>query len=101
MRPTLAKALLLSCSMSGFLAGCSSVDPAAGFPDLENTVQERLGKHVRWLRGDPEDAEVEQIIRKLLQEPLSVDAAVEIALLSNRSLQATYEDLGVAQADLV
>jgi cobalt-zinc-cadmium efflux system outer membrane protein len=101
MRPLLAKAVLLSCAASGLLAGCASVDPAAGFPDVQSTVQERLGKRIRWFLGKPEDAEVEQAIRNLLKEPLTVDAAVEIALLSNRSLQATYEELGVAQADLV
>src|SRR3972149_6718413 len=32
---------------------------------------------------------------------LTIDEAVQIALLNNRSLQATYEELGIAQADLV
>ncbi|MGH9390674.1 MAG: TolC family protein, partial [Vicinamibacteria bacterium] len=30
-----------------------------------------------------------------------IDAAVQLALLNNRSLQATYEELAIAQADLV
>lgn len=83
------------------LLGCGSVPVDAGFPDVENLVKERLAKRVRWLRGGPEDAEVDAAVQGLLKEPLSVDTAVEIALLSNRSLQATYEELGVAQADLV
>jgi cobalt-zinc-cadmium efflux system outer membrane protein len=37
----------------------------------------------------------------MMRKPLSADEAVQIALLNNRMLQATYEDLGVAQADLV
>lgn len=37
----------------------------------------------------------------MLAKPLTADEAVQIALLNNRELQATYEDLGVAQADLV
>lgn len=84
-----------------FMLGCGSVPADAGFPDVEQLVQERLSKRARWLRGGPEDAEVETAVRDLLKEPLSVDAAVQIALLSNRSIQATYEDLGVAQAEVV
>ena len=37
----------------------------------------------------------------LLADSLTADAAVQVALLNNRRLQATYEDLGVAQASLV
>jgi outer membrane protein, heavy metal efflux system len=37
----------------------------------------------------------------LLRKKLTVDDAVQIALLNNRDLQAVYSDLGVAQADLV
>jgi cobalt-zinc-cadmium efflux system outer membrane protein len=44
---------------------------------------------------------VRQAVEKLLQKELSVDAAVQIALLNNPSLQATYEELGVSQADVV
>jgi cobalt-zinc-cadmium efflux system outer membrane protein len=37
----------------------------------------------------------------MMQKELSADAAVQIALIGNPGLQATYEELGVAQADLV
>ena len=37
----------------------------------------------------------------MLAEELTVDGAVQVALLNNRNLQATYEGLAVAQADLV
>ena len=38
---------------------------------------------------------------RLLQKELSVDTAVQIALLNNRDLQGSYASLGIAQADLV
>jgi cobalt-zinc-cadmium efflux system outer membrane protein len=101
MRILLANVSLLLSLPAVALLGCGSVDPEAGFSDVQSRVQERLGKRVRWLQGKPEDAEVERAVQDLLKEPLTVDAAVEIALLSNRTLQATYEDLGIAQADLV
>jgi outer membrane protein TolC len=40
-------------------------------------------------------------VASLLQEQLSADTAVQIALLSNRDLQATYNDLGISEAAYV
>jgi outer membrane protein TolC len=40
-------------------------------------------------------------VAELLKAPLSADSAVEIALLSNRSLQASYAELGISESDLV
>jgi cobalt-zinc-cadmium efflux system outer membrane protein len=40
-------------------------------------------------------------LRDLLSRELTVETAVQVALLNNKTLQATYEDLSVAQADLV
>jgi cobalt-zinc-cadmium efflux system outer membrane protein len=83
------------------LAGCSSVPEEAGFGDAAATVRERSGLEIRWDRGQPEDEEVAARLRALLERELDAEAAVEIALLRNRHLQALYEDLRIAQADLV
>lgn len=40
-------------------------------------------------------------IRMLLATPLSAESAMEIALLNNPALQATYAEAGIAEADLV
>lgn len=40
-------------------------------------------------------------VRSLLGKDLTAYDAVQLALLNNLSLQATYQDLGIAQADLV
>ncbi len=40
-------------------------------------------------------------VRALLRDKLTVDEAVQVALLNTPSLQAVYERLGVAQADVV
>ena len=47
------------------------------------------------------DTHVDQEVRALLHDTLTVDGAVQVALLNNRTLQALYAELGVAQADLV
>jgi outer membrane protein TolC len=41
------------------------------------------------------------VVADLLAKPLSADAAVQVALLNNRDLQASLAELGVAEADLV
>lgn len=41
-----------------------------------------------------------QTIKELLEKPLTVDAAVQVAVLNNRSLQSTLQELGIAKAEL-
>lgn len=83
------------------LAGCASVPRDAGFKDVNAMARERLGHDLRWDRGGEEDAQVRDRLRALLAAPLTDDGAVEVALLHNRGIQAVYEELGIAQADLV
>ncbi len=90
---------VLTCSL--VLSGCASVPRKGGFSDVAQVIEERAGQRVHWSQGTPEDAEVTRAVEALLADELSVGAAVQIALLNNRGLQATYEDLGIAQADLV
>src|SRR5437016_3564975 len=90
--------LLLS---AGALAGCAHVDPNPAFRELANTVHLRTGKRVQWNRGSAEDAQAQAVVTSLLSRPLTANSAVQIALLNNHNLQATYEELGIAQADLV
>jgi outer membrane protein, heavy metal efflux system len=93
---TLGIVLTASC-----LAGCAHVDPNPAFADVARTVHLRTGKRVQWNRGSAEDAQAQAAVASLLSRPLTADSAVQVALLNNRNLQATYEDLGIAQADLV
>ena len=84
----------------GMMAGCV-VPREAGFPDVSQTVRQRTGYEVQWIRGEAEDALVAAAVATLLSDSLAVEEAVQIALLNNRRLQATYENLGVAQAEVV
>lgn len=56
---------------------------------------------MQWNRGTAEDAAASCAVSKLLSQPLTADTAVQVALLNNHRLQATLEELGIAQADLV
>src|SRR3989304_5884830 len=85
----------------GVLTGCASVPKVAGFLAVQNIIEQRIGRRVHWNQGTSEDAAVVDAVWSMLQQELTLDEAVQIALLNNRSLQATYEELGIAQADLV
>lgn len=91
---------LVAAVLAATLPGCATVSTDAGFASVRQKVIERLDvTTVDWHRNT--DATVAGEVRQLLQAPLTPDAAVQVALLNNRTLQAEYEELGVAQADLV
>lgn len=81
--------------------GCASTSVERPFHEVAEAVEQRSGHRVLWDQGATEDRQAEQAVRALLSRELTVDGAVQIALLRNQSLQATYEELGIAQADLV
>ena len=83
------------------LTGCAHVQRDGEFAEVEQLVAERIPQKVHWYQGSSEDAAVDQALHELIAKPLTVQAAVQIALLNNHRLQAEYEELGIAQADLV
>ncbi|HVY46975.1 MAG TPA: TolC family protein [Minicystis sp.] len=91
-----------ACAAAGALLvlGCS-VPKEAGFPDVARDVEQRIGHRIFWNQGGEADAAVAAVVRAALKHPLAPDEAVQIALLENPKLQATYEELTVTQADLV
>jgi len=80
---------------------CATVPEEAGFSDAAAVVRERTGLEIQWGRGQLQDEAVDAKVRELLERDLDAESAVAIALLRNRHLQALYEDLRIAQADLV
>jgi cobalt-zinc-cadmium efflux system outer membrane protein len=83
------------------LAGCANMKPGMGFNDVQKTVAERTGARMHWNNGSAEDADVKAAVASMLDKELTADEAVAIALLNNRELQAIYEELNLAQADIV
>ena len=64
-------------------------------------AQQELKKDVAAIRS-PEEAEAAAVtVRRLLNRTLTADAAVQIALLNNRGLQAAYDELAIADAERV
>lgn len=83
------------------LAGCASLSPDAGFAAVEQAAKERLGKELRWARSDADQGAIDKRVAELLARPLTVDDAVQVALLNNRGLQATFQELGITEAEVV
>lgn len=84
-----------------FAVGCGTVDKSRGHAEVSNLVQARIGIATGWDRGTPDDQQVADHVNALLAAGLNRQRAIEIALVNNRELQATYEDLGVSQAEMV
>lgn len=81
--------------------GCATVDPGPKWQELETLSEERTGEQMIWERTE-EDAEIiKNRIDILLRDGLSRKEAIQIALLNNRMLQASFENIGIAEANLV
>jgi cobalt-zinc-cadmium efflux system outer membrane protein len=94
--------LFLITMLTAALSACTSTSTDNAFTDVQQILSDRTQNHrIHWNKNSPADAAVAAEIQKLLAAELTPQAAVQIALLNNRSLQATYEDLSIAQADLV
>src|SRR4051812_33352730 len=99
-----AMSLLRTGMMLGgalLLAACKTFSPDGGMAPVATFANEELGKDVVAIRNEADAAAARTAVERLLQRPLSADAAVQIALLNNRRLQAAYNELGIAEADLV
>lgn len=87
--------------LMGALSGCFRVDtnPEPHFTEVQEEVASRTGENLYW------DQAIESSVTsistgELLNTELTDTKAVQIALLNNRNLQAIYENLGIAQANL-
>jgi len=87
--------------LPGLLLSCAQVPREAGFGEVQGLVEEKIDYRLHWNQGTDADVEVEKMIAEMLADELNLDAVVQIALLNNPRLQATYEELGVSQADVV
>lgn len=78
-----------------FLAGCIPSQDAT-FEDVKKWVKPGLEA------APISPAEIQQgaqlLSKPLLEKPLTLDTAIQIALLNNKTLQAKYEDLWIAKA---
>jgi cobalt-zinc-cadmium efflux system outer membrane protein len=82
-------------------ASCGGVSAERGHDQVGREVRARTGHATGWEKGPPDDARVTAWVAQQTAAGLTRSRAVEIALINNPALQATYEALGVSQADMV
>src|SRR5512134_825557 len=92
--------LLMAVATTTLLGGCASVNPRPAFEDVRTTVADRSRLQPEWSLTPSEVSAAERVVASLLAAPLTADAAVQVAFLNNSTLQATFEEIGISQADL-
>jgi outer membrane protein TolC len=83
------------------VTGCKSLTADGGMAFVEEVANTELRKDVVAIRNPEQADEVHARVAALLRQPLTADTAVQIALLNNRGLQAAYNALGIAEAEMV
>ncbi len=84
--------LLLTTSCKGR----SDSEPQAIFTQIKEEITASTGREIYWNNDD--NIVHEASLEELLKSELTIDRAVQIALLNNPSLQAEYERIGIASA---
>jgi outer membrane protein TolC len=83
------------------LSGCAAFSPDGGMTVVANVAGETIHKEVVSIRTEDDAQRADAAVQVLLRRALTVDTAVQLALLSNRGLQASYNELALAETDLV
>lgn len=83
------------------LSGCASFSDDAGLGRVGEYTRARIGQAAEWQRTPESQAQARERSAALLAQPLTPEAAVALALLNNRDLQARLAELGIAEAELV
>ncbi len=79
--------------------GCATVDPKQDFDHASRLITDRTGSPEVY---EPSaDALVKDKIDALLSDGLTVDEAVQLALLNSPALQSAFQEIGASRADLV
>jgi outer membrane protein TolC len=92
-------AALVSASL--LLGGCATFSKDGGFGNVQQTTQQHIKQEIAWPKTKDEQSKVNDQVNALLEHKLDVESAVQIALLNNKRLQASFYELGISEADLV
>ena len=95
------KRAILCGALAVAAGGCATFEKQKGHDQVAALVRERSGATTGWGEGSPGAEQIAARVDALLGGGLTLDGAVEIALLNSPALQATYEELGVSQAEMI
>jgi cobalt-zinc-cadmium efflux system outer membrane protein len=83
-----------------FATSCTRVCHEYG-ETASGLIERRIGRDVQWECPCDEHPCIDSYVQELLEKPLSAESAIQIALLNNPQVQAFFEEIGIAHADLV
>jgi cobalt-zinc-cadmium efflux system outer membrane protein len=83
------------------LIGCTAISPQLGFEEIQHSFSDRSSHTLSWAANPEEAKALQEEVQQLLTAPLTHESAARIALLNNHLLQAEYQSLGIAQAELI
>jgi outer membrane protein TolC len=83
------------------VSACKTFSSDAGMDAVADIANDALNGDVVAIRTPEQAAAARARIEQLLRRPLTARAAVQVALLNNRGLQAAYNELGIAEAAMV
>jgi outer membrane protein TolC len=83
------------------LASCTTFSSDGGFSAVEATTQQHIKQKPIWANSDALIKENAAQVKSLLANPLSLDDAVQIALINNANLQADFFQLQIAESNVV
>jgi len=93
--------LLVALASLVVLSGCAATRPASTVDNVQKMTRELGGVSLAVARSDAERLAIEAQVAAIMVKPLDAEAAVQVALLNNRGLQATLAELGIADAELL
>lgn len=91
----------LLAGTAALLGGCAGFSPDGGMAPIQAAAYAEIGKEVFKIGDDNVALTAKARVDQLLRKPLTADSAVQVALLTNRGLQAAFNELGIAEAQMV
>ncbi len=92
---------VLCLALGAAASGCASFSPDGGMNAVSAVVAPELRADVAKVSTEEDAADANARTLQLLKSPLSVEAAVRVALLNNKGLQSAFNELGIAEAVMV
>jgi outer membrane protein, heavy metal efflux system len=81
-----------------YMTGCAVQSRQSVQSDVQDLVYQRTGYSAEYSLNEQA---VSNMIDSYLEDELTIDETVKIALLNNQGLQAAYEKLGIARGELI
>ena len=75
-------------------------EPKAGFANVSNQTSTSIGKRTAFAQTQAENVVLKKQVHGMVhRKTISADTAVQVALLNNKGLQASYANVGLSAAD--